>query len=220
VGFTARGAVVDRTTTNGRFVLDLHMRGQSWDADAHASSNFTRSYRFDEDGRYMSPDQMVVAGGEAGYFGYVGGNPIGAVDPSGLDLQPSEQEVEAHNECVLEGDCEPYKSTYPATGLGTGRRPPNPYASRALQLRQQQVAKGDEIVLYIDIPCPADLLGEEASLGCDKEQCKEACERGGDWWEQFCRDYTEEGTWLRGICWSACLGGEGGCKLFCERWCN
>ena len=83
---STRGFVIDKleytTDTNGRFVLDLRMPGQVWDADAYASSNFRRWYR-SEDGRYLSPDPIGLSGGEAGYFGYVGGNPIGATDPSG-----------------------------------------------------------------------------------------------------------------------------------------
>ncbi|MFO0727937.1 MAG: DUF6531 domain-containing protein [Myxococcota bacterium] len=81
------GIAVDKleytTSTNGRFVMYLRMPGQIWDNDAKASSNYQRWYR-PQDGRYLSPDPIGLAGGEAGYFGYVGGQPSGIIDPQGL----------------------------------------------------------------------------------------------------------------------------------------
>lgn len=46
------------------------------------SSNYHRWYR-PSDGRYLSPDPLGLAGGDSGYFAYVGGNPLGAIDPDG-----------------------------------------------------------------------------------------------------------------------------------------
>ncbi len=84
---STRGIVVDKleytTDTSGRFVLDLRMPGQVWDADAYASYNFRRWYR-SEDGRYLSPDPIGLEAGEIGYFAYAGADPVGSADPDGL----------------------------------------------------------------------------------------------------------------------------------------
>ena len=71
------------TSTNGRFLMYLRMPGQIWDTDAKASSNYQRWYR-PNDGRYLSPDPIGLAGGEVGYFGYVAANPLTMFDSSGL----------------------------------------------------------------------------------------------------------------------------------------
>ncbi len=81
------GIVLDKieftTTTNGRFLMYLRMPGQIWDSEAQASSNYQRWYR-PNDGRYLSPDPIGLAGGEAGYFGYAGANPLVTTDRWGL----------------------------------------------------------------------------------------------------------------------------------------
>ncbi len=46
------------------------------------TSNYQRWYR-PNDGRYLSPDPIGLAGGEPGYFGYGGANPSANSDPSG-----------------------------------------------------------------------------------------------------------------------------------------
>lgn len=61
----------------------LRMPGQIWDVDAKAASNYQRWYR-PNDGRYLSPDPIGLAGGEAGYFGYAGSNPLVTTDRWGL----------------------------------------------------------------------------------------------------------------------------------------
>ena len=55
------------TSTNGRYVMHLRMPGQLWDEEVQHAYNFHRWYRA-EDGRYVSPDPIGLAGGEAGYF--------------------------------------------------------------------------------------------------------------------------------------------------------
>lgn len=60
----------------------LRMPGQIWDVDAKAASNFHRWYR-PNDGRYLSPDPIGLAGGEAGYYAYAAGNPALLSDPEG-----------------------------------------------------------------------------------------------------------------------------------------
>lgn len=82
-----KGWVVDKleytTTANGRFVMHLRMPGQIADQDAEAFYNWNRWYR-NQDGRYISPDPIGLAGGEAGYSAYVGNAPVSATDPNGL----------------------------------------------------------------------------------------------------------------------------------------
>jgi RHS repeat-associated protein len=84
-----RGVVVDQleytTSTNGRYVMHLRMPGQIWDEEVQHAYNFHRWYRA-EDGRYVSPDPIGLAGGEAGYFGYVGGRPLVDTDAAGLTV--------------------------------------------------------------------------------------------------------------------------------------
>jgi RHS repeat-associated protein len=53
--------------------------------DIKASNNFHRWYRR-EDGRYLSPDPIGLAGGEPGYSAYVNLNPLGRADPLGLSI--------------------------------------------------------------------------------------------------------------------------------------
>ena len=48
-----------------------------------AMSNYHRWYR-PNDGRYLSPDPIGLAGGEAGYSAYAGGRPMVTSDPTGL----------------------------------------------------------------------------------------------------------------------------------------
>jgi RHS repeat-associated protein len=82
-----RGFVVDKleytTDSPERFTMLLRMPGQLWDADVGASYNYQRWYRR-EDGRYLTPDPIGLAGGEPGYYGYAAGNPIQNADPTGL----------------------------------------------------------------------------------------------------------------------------------------
>jgi len=87
VADAAPGFVVDKleytTATNGKFVMHLRMPGQVWEDEARHSYNYQRWYRA-EDGRYVSPDPIGLAGGEPGYSAYVNSNPLRWSDPSGL----------------------------------------------------------------------------------------------------------------------------------------
>jgi RHS repeat-associated protein len=110
------GVLVDKleyTTgdTSQPFVMLLRMPGQVWDGDAKANYNDHRWYRA-EDGRYLSPDPIGLAGGEPGYFGYVNSNPLTGADPNGLLLQkpdgkcdPGLHRVLAHH--FSDPDCSP-----------------------------------------------------------------------------------------------------------------
>src|SRR5262249_47346185 len=66
-----------------RFVMHLRMPGQIWDDEAKAIYNYHRWYRR-EDGRYLQPDPIGLAGGEPGYFAYARSNPLSRADRSGL----------------------------------------------------------------------------------------------------------------------------------------
>jgi RHS repeat-associated protein len=66
------------------------------------TSNYQRWYR-PNDGRYLSPDPIGLAGGEAGYSAYAGGNPLVLSDPMGLARKNPNQPV-----CgVGQEDCDP-----------------------------------------------------------------------------------------------------------------
>jgi RHS repeat-associated protein len=75
---------LEYTTNNGRFIMHLRMPGQIYDEDVLANYNWNRWYR-PEDGRYLSPDPIGLAGGESGYFAYANSTPQSRVDPRGLD---------------------------------------------------------------------------------------------------------------------------------------
>ncbi len=78
--------VIDKleyTTNTGRFVMHLRMPGQIYDEDVLASYNWNRWYR-SEEGRYLSPDPIGLAGKEPGYFAYANSSPVSFVDPTGL----------------------------------------------------------------------------------------------------------------------------------------
>ena len=66
------------------------------------TSNYQRWYR-PNDGRYLSPDPIGLAGGEPGYSAYAGGNPLIYADPTGLARKNPDQPV-----CgVGQEDCDP-----------------------------------------------------------------------------------------------------------------
>ncbi|MFO0727935.1 MAG: RHS repeat-associated core domain-containing protein [Myxococcota bacterium] len=123
------GIAVDKleytTSTNGRFVMYLRMPGQIWDNDAKASSNYQRWYR-PSDGRYLSPDPIGLAGGEAGYFGYVRGRPLVLADRRGLEAKHEggkASDVDGNGEARADKDDTADPSS-PYAVTVTGQRPP------------------------------------------------------------------------------------------------
>ena len=54
----------------------LHMRARYYDTDS---------------GRFLSRDPLGFEGGDLNLYGYVGGNPLGGVDPEGLSMSPNRQ---------------------------------------------------------------------------------------------------------------------------------
>lgn len=64
---------------------NLRFPGQYWDDEAKLSYNTFRSYQPSQ-GRYSQPDPIGQAGGW-NRFGYVEGNPLGAIDPEGLQTR-------------------------------------------------------------------------------------------------------------------------------------
>jgi RHS repeat-associated protein len=66
----------------GAFANNLRMPGQYFDAETGLFYNYFRDYD-PSVGRYVQSDPIGLAGG-VNTYGYVGGNPIGMMDPSGL----------------------------------------------------------------------------------------------------------------------------------------
>jgi RHS repeat-associated protein len=67
----------------GAFTLNLRFPGQYADSETGLSYNYIRSYDASL-GRYIQSDPIGLGGG-MNTFVYVGGNPLGMVDPTGLD---------------------------------------------------------------------------------------------------------------------------------------
>jgi RHS repeat-associated protein len=65
-----------------QFTFNLRLPGQIYDAETGLSYNYFRDYD-PATGRYMESDPIGLAGGVS-TFGYVGGNPLSSIDPSGL----------------------------------------------------------------------------------------------------------------------------------------
>ena len=65
------------------FVLNLRFAGQYFDAESRLHYNVRRDYD-PATGRYVQADPIGLEGGIS-LYGYVGGNPLGFVDPLGLE---------------------------------------------------------------------------------------------------------------------------------------
>jgi RHS repeat-associated protein len=72
--------------TSPRLAVNLRYPGQYWDEESKLSYNINRNYQANQ-GRYTQPDPIGLEGGWS-RFGYVGGNPLWAIDPFGLDDFP------------------------------------------------------------------------------------------------------------------------------------
>ncbi len=64
------------------FGFNMRFPGQRYDANTGLNQNWNRDYEA-ASGRYSQSDPIGLAGG-ASTYGYVGGNPINAIDPQGL----------------------------------------------------------------------------------------------------------------------------------------
>jgi RHS repeat-associated protein len=70
----------------GTFSYDLRFPGQFYDQDAKLHYNYYRDYD-PNNGRYIESDPIGLGGG-INTYAYVGGNPVGYIDPTGEDWYP------------------------------------------------------------------------------------------------------------------------------------
>ena len=74
------------TTTTGAIANPFRFAGQYYDQETNTNYNYHRQYRM-AGGGYTQTDPIGLAGGLNSYA-YVGGNPIGLIDPEGLQAVP------------------------------------------------------------------------------------------------------------------------------------
>ncbi|MDD2777111.1 MAG: hypothetical protein PHU06_14260 [Gallionella sp.] len=72
----------ENPANQGTFTFNLRFPGQYFDRETGLHYNVNRDYN-PATGRYVESDPIGLQGG-INTFGYVGGNPLGAVDPEGL----------------------------------------------------------------------------------------------------------------------------------------
>ncbi|MDE2422388.1 MAG: RHS repeat protein [Gammaproteobacteria bacterium] len=80
----AFGDIYPTNPTTTALTMPLRMAGQYYDVEVGTSYNYFRDYQPDS-GRYVESDPIGLDGGNNTY-GYVGGSPLKAVDPMGLDF--------------------------------------------------------------------------------------------------------------------------------------
>lgn len=85
----------DPNGTGNQFVFNLRFPGQYFDVETGLFYNYYRDYD-PATGRYIQSDPIGLYGASLSTFAYVGGNPVGYIDPRGLvrKLDPNSQECQ------------------------------------------------------------------------------------------------------------------------------
>ncbi|MEF9386961.1 RHS repeat domain-containing protein [Ralstonia solanacearum species complex bacterium KE056] len=78
----------ENPTSLGAFTYNLRFPGQIYDAETGKHYNANRDYD-PASGRYVQSDPIGLNGGQPSTYAYVGGDPIGYADPSGLQKFPA-----------------------------------------------------------------------------------------------------------------------------------
>ncbi len=208
------------TATNGRFVMHLRMPGQIWDEEVRHAYNYQRWYKA-EDGRYLSPDPIGLAGGEPGYVGYANANPVRASDATGTMSY-------VLNSCASHSDGRPMirrpcngctcedTPGWACCGLPDGLCMSCSYVGGYWKYDHIDYMPYKSST-YAEVPFLYPASGPGAPLVplavCSLPLCLESCEGGAASIERMCRRLRSPVK--KALCWSVVHTSKAACHGFC-----